>query len=216
VNPDVSDLESRDLVRAAKLSIGRAGRVIAAGLDWLVEPGSWWWIEGPNGSGKTTLASTLLGELPPLAGSLVCHPGVADGSTLGVVPQHDELLPTLPLTVGEYIGLGRVGAGRADGDPAAAAEAIGLDPRRSYWALSGGQRQRARVARALVRRPAMVLLDEPFNHLDDAGVQACLAALQAARSAAVAVVCIGHRLPVAGISAGRVVVADGGFRVEAP
>ncbi len=211
-----SDLEDGTLIRAEALAIGRGGRTFAAGLTWTVRPFSWWWIEGDNGSGKTTLLCTLLGELPAVSGRLTVHPWVADGSGLGSVLQLDELLPTLPLTVADYVGLGLAGSGRRDpGAVEQAVEAVGLELRKSYWALSGGQRQRARVARALARRPALLVLDEPFNHLDTDATARCLAAIEQRRQAGAAVLCVAHRPPAA-IQAGRVRLADGSCTIDAP
>jgi ABC-type Mn2+/Zn2+ transport system ATPase subunit len=212
----VADIDAHELIRAEDVAIGRAGTAFVSGLTWTVRPGEWWWIEGANGSGKTTLLSTLLGELPPIGGRLTVHPHLADGAGLGVVLQHDELLPTLPMTVGEYVAFGAVGLHAAAGAGEAAIGAVGLDAGRSYWALSGGQRQRARVARALSRHPALVLLDEPFNHLDAAAVTACLAALRERRAAGTAVVCVGHRLPELSERAGRILLVDGRAVVEQP
>lgn len=203
-------------MRSEGVAVGRGGRVFASGLDWTVRPASWWWIEGDNGSGKTTLLATLLGELPPLAGRLTVHPWVADGSGLGSVLQLDEMLPTLPLSVSDYVGLGLAGSGRSDpGAVAEAVEAVGLEPRKSYWALSGGQRQRARVARALARHPALLVLDEPFNHLDADSTARCLAVIEQRRQAGAAVLCVAHRPPAA-LSAGRLRIAGGVFIVENP
>lgn len=209
-----ADPEETSLIRCAGLAVGRAGRILAGGLDWTVLPGTWWWIEGDNGSGKTTLLSTLLGELPAVGGDLTVHPWIADGSGLGCVPQFDEMLPTLPLTVADYVGLGLAGSAR--GDAAMVQEQIrlvGLDPRKGYWALSGGQRQRARVARALARLPALIVLDEPFNHLDADATAACLAALEARRAAGAAVLCVAHRPPGAAAT-GRIRIAAGSFVQE--
>lgn len=210
-----SDPEDATLLACAGLAVGRGGRAVAAGLDWTVRPGEWWWIEGDNGSGKSTLLATLVGELPEVAGSLTVHRWVADGSGIGLVPQHDELLPTLPLAVDEYVRLGLTGGqARVPGASERALAALGLAPGASYWALSGGQRQRARLARALAREPALLLLDEPFNHLDGESAAACLAALEARRAAGAAVVVVAHRPPSAA-RAGRVVLAEGRCRVEA-
>jgi ABC-type Mn2+/Zn2+ transport system ATPase subunit len=211
-----SDLEESVLLRCEGLAVGRAGRHFASGLTWTVRPATWWWIEGDNGSGKTTLLATLLGELPAIAGRLTVHPWIADGSGLGSVLQLDEMLPTLPLSVSDYVGLGLAGSGRCDpGAVAEAVEAVGLEPRKSYWALSGGQRQRARVARALARHPALLVLDEPFNHLDADSTARCLAAIGQRRQAGAAVLCVAHR-PPAVPDAGRLRLADGGFIVENP
>lgn len=209
-----ADLEEKTLVRCADLAVGRGGRSLATGLTWTVLPGSWWWIEGDNGSGKTTLLATLLGDLEPTGGELTVHPWVADGSGLGCVPQFDEMLPTLPLRVADYVGLGLAGSTRGDRSTVLESiRAVGLDAGKSYWALSGGQRQRARVARALARLPGLLVLDEPFNHLDGDATAACLAALEARRAAGAAVLCVAHRPPGASAT-GRLRIGDGRFVLE--
>ncbi len=208
-----ADIEVRELITCAAVAVGRAGRVFASGLDWTVRPGEWWWIEGANGSGKTTLLATVLGELPALAGSITLHPWISDGGMLATVAQLDELQPTLPLAVEEYVALGLPG-GRGDRASVLVAVAdVGLEPGRSYWALSGGQRQRARIARALARRPALLVLDEPFNHLDGESVAACLRACERRRADGLAVLCVAHRPPGAAAT-GRVLIGDGRFSVE--
>lgn len=210
-----ADLEEKTLLHCTDLAVGRAGRSLASGLTWTVQPGSWWWIEGDNGSGKTTLLATLLGELEPTGGALTVHPWVADGSGLGCVPQFDEMLPTLPLRVADYVGLGLAGSTRGDRSTVLESiRAVGLDASKSYWALSGGQRQRARVARALARLPGLLVLDEPFNHLDGDATAACVAALEARRAAGAAVLCVAHRPPGAAAN-GRLRIGDGRFLLEA-
>jgi ABC-type Mn2+/Zn2+ transport system ATPase subunit len=209
-----ADLEEQTLVHCVDLAVGRASRTLASGLSWTVQPGTWWWIEGDNGSGKTTLLATLLGELEPTGGDLTVHPWVADGSGLGCVPQFDEMLPTLPLRVADYVSLGLAGSTRGDRSTVLESiQAVGLEAGKSYWALSGGQRQRARVARALARLPALLILDEPFNHLDGDATAACLAALEARRAAGSAVVCVAHRPPGAAAT-GRLRIGDGRFVLE--
>ncbi len=208
-----ADIEARELISCTALAVGRAGRICASGLDWTVRPGEWWWIEGANGSGKTTLLATVLGELPVLGGKLTLHPWISDGGMLGTVGQLDELQPTLPLAVEEYVALGLPG-GRGDHASVVAAVAdVGLSLGRSYWALSGGQRQRARIARALARRPALLALDEPFNHLDGESIAACLQACERRRAEGMTVLCVAHR-PSGAAAAGRVLIGDGRFNVE--
>ncbi|MCB9809597.1 ABC-F family ATP-binding cassette domain-containing protein [Candidatus Peribacteria bacterium] len=121
---------------------------------------------GPNGSGKTTLIQTLLGRQSPLAGSVTQH-----GERLGYLPQHPELPPDT--LVGEYLEAHLEESWHAyliD----IALETVGLGQElllQSTSSLSGGQQMRIKLAEILLQEPTILLLDEPSNHLDDAGKQ---------------------------------------------
>jgi len=137
-----------------------------------VRRGEIWFFVGPNGSGKTTLLRAILGLLEPRAGELSLDPIVAPRELIGFVPQRCDLNPTLPTTVREFVLLGLVGLRVHRRDErerlAWALAKVGLAAmaRRNYWALSGGQRQRALVARTLIRRPSLLILDEATTGLD--------------------------------------------------
>ena len=207
------------VIEARGLVLAYAGRVVLRDVDITIRPGEFWFLLGPNGAGKTTLLRALLGVLPPLAGHVALHPDLAGRRRIGVVPQRCDLNPGLPTTVREFVLLGTVGARaprREERERLAwALEHTGLAgmERRSYWALSGGQRQRALVARALVRRPSLLSLDEPTSNLDPAAEDAFLRLLTALRRAeALTLVFVTHDVEVAArygthlalVSAGRV------------
>lgn len=160
------------LVRAEALGLRYGQRRVLEDVTLSIGRGEFWFLLGPNGEGKTTLLRAILGELSPAEGRLVLDEAVRDRAAVGFVPQRCAPNPILPTTVSEFVGLGLVGV-RADRTERrdrlhwalAHAGLAGLE-RHSYWALSGGQRQRALVARALARRPRLLILDEPTNHLD--------------------------------------------------
>jgi ABC-type Mn2+/Zn2+ transport system ATPase subunit len=162
-----------DLVlKATALSLAYGDHTVFANVSFEVHPGEFWVLLGQNGGGKTTLFRAILGLLPPRSGSLWLHPELASRTRTGFVPQRCDLTPTLPTTVREFVLLGLVGLRvhrREEQERLTwALEKMGLAgmAARSYWALSGGQRQRALVARALIRRPTFLVLDEPTNNLD--------------------------------------------------
>jgi iron(III) transport system ATP-binding protein len=142
-----------------------------------VEPGSRVAIVGPSGSGKTTLLRVIAGFEAPDAGTVVLDGQVlADGPAIapahlrriGSVTQDGALFPHLDVA-------GNLGFGLGHSEPDRARrlrelmELVELDPAllaRKPHELSGGQQQRVALARALARKPALMLLDEPFSALD--------------------------------------------------
>ncbi|MBI1373864.1 MAG: ATP-binding cassette domain-containing protein [Phycisphaera sp.] len=168
----MSEVEDDVMLRATGLSLGYGRRTIIADVNMEVRRGQRWFIVGPNGQGKSTLLRGVLRLLPAPAAQLWRHPQLMRPDRIGFVPQRCDLNPTLPTTVREFVMLGLVGrrADRAARDRrfAEALRQVDLIDRidANYWSLSGGQRQRALLARAMVREPAVLLLDEPASGLD--------------------------------------------------
>jgi ABC-type Mn2+/Zn2+ transport system ATPase subunit len=168
------------IVRTAGLRLGYGRRVVLTHVDFQMRLGEFWFFLGPNGEGKTTLLRAILGILRPQTGQLWVHPELGQRQRIGFVPQRCDINPTLPTTVREFVLLGLVGIDTDRGEAAMrlgwALERVGLGglEGKDYWSLSGGQRQRALVARALVRRPSVLILDEPTNGLDLAAEDAVL------------------------------------------
>jgi ABC-type Mn2+/Zn2+ transport system ATPase subunit len=171
------------LLEAEGLALGYGRRTVVTSVDLVVSRGDFWFLLGPNGSGKSTFARAVLGFLSPRAGRLRLAPGLHRGESIGFVPQHFALLPTLSTTLREFVGLGfglmRVARAERDERVAWAIDAVGLGgcEGRDVHDLSGGMRQRAMVARALVRRPELLVLDEPTSNLDPASQEALLLVL---------------------------------------
>jgi len=134
-------------------------------------------VVGPSGAGKTTLLRLLAGALRPTSGEILFGPdGRSKKIRLGVVPQLETIDWNFPVTVEEVVLLGRAAdAGllpwsssglRAEARQILSKLGIGQLARRHIRNLSGGQQQRAFIARALIRRPELLLLDEPTIGVD--------------------------------------------------
>lgn len=160
------------LVRLGGVSLGYGRTPILESVSIEISHGQFWSVVGPNGAGKSTLINALLGTARPFRGQLDHSRELEGRRRIGFVPQRCEIKRTLPTTVREFVSLGLVGirvdrAGRRERLEWALGHSglLGCEER-DYWSLSGGQRQRALVARALVRRPLLLLLDEPTAGLD--------------------------------------------------
>lgn len=179
--PDGAAAEREAPVRAATLravtrvyEARRGGAPIHAlgPLDLELRRGEFFSVVGPSGCGKSTLLDILAGLNPPSHGMVEVEgrpvDGVPDG--VGVVFQEDATFAWLTVEANVAFGLKRAGIDMAEIERrvAHALAFMGLrDFRRAYPAqLSGGMRQRVCIARTLVMRPRLILLDEPFGALD--------------------------------------------------
>ncbi len=164
---------------ADQISAMRAGRTVLSGVSFALSDGQGLLLTGPNGSGKTTLLRVIAGFLPPAAGAVRLE-GAADDD----VSANAHFIGHLPqtkagLTVRENLDFEAEFQGRGSGEVVDTAMArLGLadlsDIRAGY--LSAGQRRRVALARLLVAKRPIWLLDEPSVSLDQAstGVLAAL------------------------------------------
>lgn len=202
------------IITARGLALGYGRAPVLRDIEWTVAPGENWFLLGPNGRGKSTLLKAVLGQLPALSGRLEVSCGRA---AIGFVPQRCDLNPSLPTTVREFVGLGLVNldVSRAEAGErlreALAQVKLGERADVNYWSLSGGQRQRALLARALIRRPDLLILDEPTNGLDLPSEEALLACLHDLRqSRTVTTLFVTHDLSLATRHATHVALFTGG------
>ena len=160
------------VLEVSRLSLAYGKRMVLKDVSLQVMAGEFWFFLGPNGVGKTTLIKALLGMLPVQEGKIFLNPNLASRELIGFVPQRCDLNPTLSTTVREFVLLGLAGLKIKKQEIldrlSWALEKMNLENMRTrnYWSLSGGQRQRALVARALVRRPKLLIADEATKDLD--------------------------------------------------
>lgn len=151
------------LLTVDHLSFEREGLSILKDVSFSIEAGGITTILGPNGAGKSTLLRLILGLLKPTKGKITQVPGLK----IGYMPQKLKLNQTLPLTVHRFLSL----TTNPFWTPQTILEKVRgeklLD--RPLIHLSGGEMQRVMLAKALMAKPTMLILDEPTQALDIQG-----------------------------------------------
>ncbi|MBI9114349.1 metal ABC transporter ATP-binding protein [Sanguibacter suaedae] len=165
-------------VEARGLHVRIGASHILRGIDLTVDDGEVVALLGANGSGKSTLVRSLVGILPASQGTVSLF-GASLGrqvpwSRIGYVPQRVSAGTGVPSTAAEVVASGLLHGRRlrlprdARERTLAALEQVGLADRAQHGVseLSGGQQQRVLIARALVREPDLLVLDEPVAGVD--------------------------------------------------
>ena len=152
------------LVELRNAGVRREGRWLVRGVDLAIDRGEILTLIGPNGAGKSTTAKLVTGVLRADEGSVHRN----DRLRIGYVPQKLSIDWTMPLSVRRLM---RLTGKLSDADLGEALEATGIphlvDAEVRH--LSGGEFQRALLARAIARRPDLLVLDEPVQGVDFAG-----------------------------------------------
>jgi len=152
------------LVTCENVSVRLGAKLVLEDVSIAVAPGEIVTLIGPNGSGKTTLVRTVLGLQRPNFGRVRRRAGLK----IGYVPQRLSIDPILPLTVRRFL---RLGGQQGDTALQEAADEVGAGDllARQVEQLSGGELQRMALARALLREPDLLVLDEPLQGVDVSG-----------------------------------------------
>ncbi len=162
---------SGPLIEIAGASFGYDHAPVLSDVTYSVSSSDFTGIVGPSGSGKTTLLKLLLGTVKPQRGTVTRRPGVA----VSYVPQLETVNWSFPVTVAECVLMARATkrllpwpTATEKRDVAEVLDRLGIGALggRHIRELSGGQQQRMFIARALLRRPQLLLMDEPTSGVD--------------------------------------------------
>lgn len=221
--------DAPDVLRVRGLAVDLGGARILHDLDLGVRSGEVVAVLGANGSGKSTLVRALVRAVPVAAGRVEIlgaplGPRVPWGS-IGYVPQRVSLAGGVPSTAREIVASGLLGPRqvrpprdwRARVDQALADVGLPGVGDHAVTELSGGQQQRVLIARALVRRPRLVLLDEPLAGVDLPSQEAFAQTLRTLVSSGVTLVVVLHELgPLADLITRTVVLRHGRIVHDGP
>jgi ABC-type Mn2+/Zn2+ transport system ATPase subunit len=216
-----SELEARadrTLIALEGVAMGYGRAPILSGIDLALGAGDFLGLIGPNGAGKSTLLKTMLGILPPVAGRVRRRRDLR----VGYVPQHSRIDPIFPLTAREVVRSGGIGtkppgsgrlrlasSSREEAEEALTRLGIAHLGDRPLRDLSGGQQQRVLIARALVRRPDLLVLDEPTAGMDIPSEQELLDFVTAlSRDEGLAVLLVVHQISLAAGRARRIAIVN--------
>lgn len=193
------------LIETRNLDVTLGNKLVLHDITFTLHPGEIVTIVGPNGSGKSTFLRSLIGAVPPARGSVTRKSGLR----IGYVPQSLHIETTLPMTASRFLGLP---------DPVStntarnALQRAGVDDLsdRQMTDLSGGQFQRVLLARAVLNKPQVLLLDEATRGLDQPGSAAFYRQIEQVRTElGCAVLMISHDLHVVMAASDRVLCLNG-------
>lgn len=156
--------ERDEIIKVTGLGVRREGRWLVRGVDMSIARREIVTLIGPNGSGKSTTVKAALGILSPDEGSV----WRASGLRVGYVPQKVAMDRSLPMTVDRLLAL----TGRhSSAEIVTTLDRVGIAhlANAQVHSLSGGEFQRALIARAIIGRPDLLVLDEPVQGVDFSG-----------------------------------------------
>ncbi len=193
------------LIAAERICVRLNGAEVLHDVSLGIAPAEIVTILGPNGSGKSTLLRALLGILPVAEGRILRQAGLR----VGYVPQRLQIDRTMPITVRRFLSLP---VRTDDAHAQAALDLVGMSGRGGdqMTALSGGQLQRVLLARALLGKPQILMLDEPTQGLDQPGEAAFYRLIEdVRRDTGAAVLMVSHDLHVVMAASDRVICLNG-------
>ena len=193
------------LIEVQNLCVGYGNKEVLRNVNLSLNKNEIVTIVGPNGSGKTTLFKSIIGSAPISSGKVLIRPNLK----IGYVPQVLNIDRSLPLTVERFLSL----ENRRHKREALSAQQV-LDSNdllfKQISTLSAGQLQRVLLARALVNKPDVLLLDEATRGLDQPGSAAFYKKIEEIRNTTgCAILMISHDLHVVMSASNRVICLNG-------
>ena len=193
------------LIEVQNLCVGYGNKEVLRNVNLSLNKNEIVTIVGPNGSGKTTLFKSIIGSTPISSGKVLIRPNLK----IGYVPQVLNIDRSLPLTVERFLSL----ENRRHEREALSAQQV-LDSNdllfKQISTLSAGQLQRVLLARALVNKPDVLLLDEATRGLDQPGSAAFYKKIEEIRNTTgCAILMISHDLHVVMSASNRVICLNG-------
>ena len=193
------------LIEVQNLCVGYGNKEVLRNVNLSLNKNEIVTIVGPNGSGKTTLFKSIIGSTPISSGKVLIRPNLK----IGYVPQVLNIDRSLPLTVERFLSL----ENRRHKREALSAQQV-LDSNdllfKQISTLSAGQLQRVLLARALVNKPDVLLLDEATRGLDQPGSAAFYKKIEEIRNTTgCAILMISHDLHVVMSASNRVICLNG-------
>lgn len=193
------------LIEVENLSLKYGPNTVLKSVDLSIDPGEIITVIGPNGSGKSSLLRSLLGAKQPASGRIKRKPNLR----IGYVPQRLMVEANMPLTVRRFLSLPTRHKANEITEMLKRVGVEGFESRQ-LTALSGGQFQRVLLARALLGKPEILMLDEPTQGLDQTGIVAFYQLLEdVRREIGCAVLLVSHDLHVVMSASDRVICLNG-------
>ncbi len=201
----LGDPDPTALLSARDLSLARFGRPVLQRISLDILPKQIVTLIGPNGAGKTTLVRVMLGIEEPDQGTLARKAGLV----VGYVPQRFDLDHAIPMTVDRFLKMANPRRKAAIAEVLDEVGAPNLGERQ-FSQLSGGELQRVLIARALLRDPQLLVLDEPVRGVDYTGEAELYAMISRLRDErGLGVLLVSHDLHVVMASSDRVICING-------
>ena len=193
------------LLSATGITLRHGQNTVLENVSLAITAGEIVTIVGPNGSGKSSLLRVLIGALTPQAGTVTRKAGLQ----IGYVPQKLHIDPTMPMTVRRFLDLPK------QVETSAAMQALQTagvpeTTNRQMSQLSGGQFQRVQLARALLGKPDVLMLDEATQGLDQPGSARFYRQIEdVRRDLGCAILMVSHELHVVMSASDRVICLNG-------